>query len=70
MGVAVAGDHVGIQFRKMKNGMMGNGMLLVKSGCVQPAIHFQGTCYFLTKSEGGRSKPFLTGYIQKLHVET
>jgi len=70
MGAAVAGDHVGIQLRKVKNSMVEKGMLLVKSGSVLPTNHFQGTCYFLTKSEGGRSKPFLTGYIQMLYVET
>eukprot|EP00092_Neocalanus_flemingeri_P097380 GFUD01124112.1.p1 GENE.GFUD01124112.1~~GFUD01124112.1.p1 ORF type:complete len:465 (-),score=156.68 GFUD01124112.1:30-1424(-) len=68
--VAVAGDHVGVQLRKVKYNMVEKGMLLVKPGSVQPTNHFQGTCYFLTKSEGGRSKPFLSGYIQMLYVET
>ena len=67
---AVAGDHVGLQLKKVKKEMVDKGMLLVKPGSVQPTNHFQGTCYFLTKSEGGRHKPVLSGYIQMLYVET
>jgi len=67
---AAAGDHVGIQLRKVKNTMVEKGMLLVKPGSVKPTNHFEGTCYFLTKGEGGRAKPFLSGYIQMLYVET
>ena len=67
---AVAGDHVGIQLKKIKKEMVDKGMLLVKPGSVNPTNHFQGTCYFLTKSEGGRAKPILSGYIQMLYVET
>lgn len=67
---AAAGDHVGMQLRKIKHSMVEKGMLLVKPGSVKPTNHFEGTCYFLTKSEGGRSKPFLSGYIQMLYIET
>ena len=68
--LAVAGDHIGLQLKKVKKEMVDKGMLLVKPGSVQPTNHFQGTCYFLTKSEGGRHKPVLSGYIQMLYVET
>jgi len=67
---AVAGDHVGIQVKKVKKEVVEKGMLLVKPGSVKPTNHFEGTCYFLNKSEGGRSKPVLSGYIQMLYVET
>merc|ERR1712098_1013143 len=67
---AAAGDHVGIQLRKVKNTMVEKGMLLVKPGSVKPTNHFEGTCYFLTKGEGRRAKPFLSGYIQMLYIET
>ena len=67
---AVAGDHVGVQLKKVKKDMVEKGMLVVKPGSVKPTNHFQGTCYFLTKSEGGRVKPILSGYIQMLYVET
>eukprot|EP00088_Acartia_fossae_P068880 TRINITY_DN883_c0_g1_i1.p1 TRINITY_DN883_c0_g1~~TRINITY_DN883_c0_g1_i1.p1 ORF type:complete len:461 (-),score=44.28 TRINITY_DN883_c0_g1_i1:112-1467(-) len=67
---AYAGDHVGLNLRKIKAGMLQKGMLLVQPKSVIPTNHFEGTCYFLTKSEGGRSKPILTGYIQMLFVDT
>jgi len=67
---AVAGDHVGVQLKKVKKELVDKGMLVVKPGSVKPTNHFQGTCYFLTKSEGGRAKPILSGYIQMLYVET
>ena len=67
---AAAGDHVGIHIKKVKKEMVEKGMLLVKPGSVKPTNHFQGTCYFLSKSEGGRAKPVLSGYIQMLYVET
>ena len=67
---AVAGDHVGIQLKKVKKELVEKGMLLVKPGSVKPTNHFEGTCYFLTKSEGGRAKPVISGYIQMLYVET
>jgi len=68
--LAVAGDHVGLQLRKVKAHTVEKGMLLVKKGSVEPTNHFEAVCYFLTKSEGGRFKPFLSGYIQMLYVET
>jgi len=67
---ARAGDHVGVLVRKIKADLVEKGMLLVQKGSVQPTNHFEGVCYFLTKGEGGRAKPFLSGYIQMLYVET
>ena len=65
-----AGDHVGVNLRKMKAGQLKKGMLMVKPGSVVPTNHFEGTCYFLSKSEGGRSKPLMSGYIQMLYIDT
>ena len=50
--------------------MVEKGMLLVKPGSVTATNHFEVVCYFLLGSEGGRKKPFLSGYIQMLYVET
>ena len=65
-----AGDHVGVNLRKIKASQVKKGMLMVKPGSVVPTNHFEGTCYFLTKSEGGRSKPLMSGYIQMLYIDT
>lgn len=67
---AYAGDHVGVNLKKIKPGVLQKGMLIVKPKSVVPTNYFEGTCYFLTKSEGGRSKPLLSGYIQMLFVDT
>ena len=67
---AHAGDHVGVNLRKLKANQLKKGMLLVKPKSVVPTNFFEGTCYFLTKSEGGRQKPVMSGYIQMLLVDT
>jgi len=67
---ALAGDHVGVNIRKVKANQLKKGMLLVEPGSVIPTNHIEGACYFLTKSEGGRSKPLLSGYIQMLFADT
>lgn len=68
--LATAGDHVGVLVRKIKAHMVEKGMLLVKPGSVKSTNHFEGVCYFLLPSEGGRKKPFLSGYIQMIYIET
>merc|ERR1711872_1104799 len=47
---AFAGDHVGVNLRKLKLDQLKKGMLLVAPKSVQPTNHFLGTCYFLTES--------------------
>merc|ERR1719383_899111 len=58
---AFAGDHVGVNIRKIKSNQLKNGMLLVHPKSVEPTNFFEGACYFLTKSEGGRQKPIMSG---------
>jgi len=67
---AFAGDHVGVNLRKVKQSVIQKGMLLVKPNFVKPTNHFEGVCYFMTKGEGGRHKPVLSGYIQMLYIDT
>jgi len=67
---AYAGDHIGVNLKKIKSNILQKGMLIVEPKSVIPTNYFEGTCYFLTKSEGGRSKPVLSGYIQMLFVDT
>jgi len=67
---ALAGDHVGVNLRKLKPGLLQKGMMIVTPNSIQPTNYFEGTCYFLTKSEGGRDKPVMSGYIQMLYMDT
>jgi len=67
---AFAGDHVGVNLRKIKSSLLQKGMMIVEPNSIQPTNYFEGTCYFLTKSEGGRQKPVMSGYIQMLFMDT
>jgi len=67
---ALAGENVGVNIKGPKKSDLSKGMLLITPGSITPTNHFEGTCYFLTSCEGGRAKPVLSGYIQKLHAAT
>lgn len=45
-------------------------MLLCAVGSQKMSNRFRASVYFLTKSEGGRSKPVTTKYIQQLFSQT
>ena len=70
VGVAEAGDNVGIQLRNVKLSNVRKGMVLAKQGSFVPTNSFMGATYFLTKEEGGRCKPVLSGYSQKIFMDT
>ncbi len=70
MALATAGENVGVQLRGVKGGTIEKGMLAIKPGSMELTNHFQGTCYFLTKGEGGRAKPVTNKYIQVIFIDT
>ena len=45
-------------------------MCLVKPGVFQVFRNFEGTVYILKESEGGRHKPFTTGYTPQCFLRT
>ena len=45
-------------------------MVLAAPGTCKPHIKFQGTVYILKKEEGGRHKPFFTGYRPQFYIRT
>ncbi|XP_034246225.1 elongation factor Tu-like [Thrips palmi] len=67
---ARAGDHVGVLLRQMKASSVKRGMVLCARDACKLSNQYVGTVYFLTKSEGGRSKPVTSGFIQVLFAET
>lgn len=67
---ARAGDHVGVLLRQIKAKSIKRGMILAARNSLKVSNQFSGTVYFLSKSEGGRSKPITRGYIQVLFSET
>ena len=46
------------------------GMVLAAPGTCTPHTKFKGPVYVLTKEEGGRHKPFFTGYRPQFYFRT
>ncbi|MCA8951867.1 MAG: elongation factor Tu, partial [Planctomycetes bacterium] len=46
------------------------GMVLCKPGSITPHIKFKSEVYILTAKEGGREKPFFTGYRPQFYFRT
>jgi elongation factor Tu len=65
-----AGDNAGILLRGIKKEEVERGMVLAKPGSVNPHKEFEAEVYALTKEEGGRHKPFFTGYKPQFYIRT
>lgn len=66
----VAGDNVGVLLRGIKKEEVERGQVLIKSGTVKAHTEFEAEVYILSKDEGGRHKPFFTGYKPQFFVRT
>jgi len=67
---ALAGENVGVLLRSIDKGDVERGMVLSAPGTCTPHTKFKGTVYILTKDEGGRHKPFFTGYRPQFYFRT
>lgn len=67
---AEAGDNVGVLIRGIKKDDIERGMVLAKPKTITPHTKFSGETYVLTKDEGGRHKPFFTGYRPQFYFRT
>jgi elongation factor Tu len=67
---ARAGENVGILLRGLEKNDLERGMVLAAPGSCKPHSKFKGTIYVLTKEEGGRHKPFFTGYRPQFYFRT
>jgi elongation factor Tu len=65
-----AGDNVGILLRGVKREEVERGQVLAKPGTITPHRKFKGQVYVLSKDEGGRHKPFFTGYRPQFYFRT
>ena len=70
MDFAEAGDNVGLLLRGVQKNEIERGQVLCKPGSVQPHTKFIGQVYVLTEKEGGRSKPFFSGYRPQFYFRT
>ncbi|GAB5411637.1 MAG: elongation factor Tu [Chlamydiales bacterium] len=59
---ARAGENVGVLLRGIDKSAVERGMVLAAPKSITPHTKFKGSVYILKKDEGGRHKPFFTGY--------
>lgn len=65
-----AGDNVGVLLRGIKKDEVERGQVLAKPGTITPHTKFEAEVYALTKEEGGRHKPFFSGYRPQFYIRT
>jgi elongation factor Tu len=65
-----AGDNVGILVRGIERDGVERGQVLAKPGSVKPHSAFNARIYVLSKEEGGRHKPFFSGYRPQFYLRT
>jgi len=65
-----AGDNVGILLRGFKREDVQRGQVLAAVGSVNTHTDFKAEVYVLSKEEGGRHTPFVTGYKPQFYVRT
>jgi elongation factor Tu len=67
---AQAGENVGVLLRSIDKKDIERGMVLSAPGTCKPHTKFKGTIYVLNKDEGGRHKPFFSGYRPQFYFRT
>ncbi|MBQ8401026.1 MAG: elongation factor Tu, partial [Clostridia bacterium] len=70
MDSAEAGDNIGALLRGIQKNEIERGQVLCKSGTIQPHTDFAAQVYVLTEKEGGRQKPFFSGYRPQFYFRT
>lgn len=65
-----AGDNVGLLMRGVEKEELLRGMVVCKPGTITPHTKFKAEVYVLTSKEGGREKPFFTGYRPQFFFRT
>jgi len=57
-----AGDNVGVLLKNVPNREVNRGFMLATPNTMKSYISFNAKVYLLSHKEGGRNKPFKTGY--------
>jgi elongation factor Tu len=65
-----AGDNVGLLLRGIERDDVERGMVIAAPKSITPHKKFLSEVYVLTKEEGGRHKPFFTGYRPQFYIRT
>jgi elongation factor Tu len=67
---AEAGDNIGVLLRCIQKNEIERGQVLCKPGTIHPHTKFVAHVYVLTEKEGGRQKPFFSGYRPQFYFRT
>jgi elongation factor Tu len=65
-----AGDNIGVLLRGTDREDVERGMVLAKAGSITPHTKYKAEVYVLSKDEGGRHTPFITGYRPQFYIRT
>jgi len=65
-----AGDNIGVLLRGTDREDVDRGMVLAKPGSITPHKKFKAEVLVLSKEEGGRHTPFVTGYRPQFFFRT
>jgi len=65
-----AGDNVGLLLRGIGRDDIERGQVICKPGSIKPHTKFKGEVYVLSKEEGGRHTPFVSGYRPQFFFRT
>jgi elongation factor Tu len=65
-----AGDNIGVLLRGVTKDQIRRGMCLAKPNSLEIRRSFEGEIYVLKPDEGGRSKPFFSGYRPQCFIRT
>ncbi len=68
--MAEAGDNFGALLRGIQKNEVERGQVLCKPGSIHPHTKFVAQVYVLTEKEGGRQKPFFSGYRPQFYFRT
>jgi len=67
---AIAGDNAGVLLRGIDKDAVERGQVLAAPKTITPHTKFEGEIYVLSKDEGGRHKPFFSGYKPQFFFRT
>jgi elongation factor Tu len=65
-----AGDNLGLLLRGIERTDVERGMVVAKPGSITPHTKFMAQVYILKREEGGRHKPFFSGYRPQFYIRT
>ena len=65
-----AGDNVGLLLRGIDKNEVERGQVVAAPGTITPHKKFKAQVYVLKKEEGGRHKPFFSGYRPQFYFRT